>query len=776
HTHTPTPLDWRPWYTHPTPPPTTDLPTYPFQRDRYWLPPARPAEGDDHRDPAEAELWDAVEDHDAGALVRLLEPDTDAGSPGPAEAAEALRAALPLLSGWRRRHRERVTLASWRHRVRWTRLPDPDPPALSGSWLLLVPAGHQDHPAVRTAVRALTEHGADATTCPVEPAAGRQALAELLAGTPSGTSAGPAPAGVLSLLALDESPHPDHPAVPAGFAATLSAVQALGDTGRPVPLWCLTQGAVSTGQDDPLPHPTQALSWGLGRVAALEHAQWWGGLVDLPATPDPRTPARLAAVLAGRPGAAGSEDQTAIRTTGVLARRLVRAPAAPAAPAGPGRDWRPRGTVLITGGTGGIGGLLARWAAEQGAAHLVLTSRRGADAPGAAELAAELRALGAAVTVAACDAADREALREVVAAIPAEHPLTTVVHAAGVSEHDLIADADTGHLHRILAPKALAARHLHELTQHLDLSAFILFSSVSAAWGSGGQAAYAAANSYLDALAEHRRALGLPATSVAWGLWGEVGMATTAEDIAFFRRRGMAPLDPRLAVTCLRETVGRGETTAVVAAVDWGRFLESFTAMRPSPLLAELAEAAGARPDAPGPVAEETGLLERKLAGSTPAEQHHLLVRHVQTQAAGVLGHAAADDVPPTKPFQELGFDSLNAVQLRDRLNAGTGLRLPTTVVFDHPSAEELARHLHGLLVHHTASGEQRPMSELDGWDAAHAPEAVDDAARSRIAARLRLLADKWAEPADAAGSHQELAGATAEEIFDLIATEFGKS
>ncbi|GAA2368146.1 type I polyketide synthase [Streptomyces cuspidosporus] len=764
------PVDWRPWFAGPPAPRTVALPTYAFDRERYWLPPARATRGDGTQDPAEAELWGAIEDHDIEALKRLLEPDGGAGdAEDVTEDIEALRPALPVLSTWRRRHRERVTLASWRHRIRWTTLPEPSGPAPSGTWLLLVPAGHEEHPAVRTVTRALTEHAADAATCLLDPlATGRPELAERLAAL----ALDHAPAGVLSLLALDERTRPEHPALPAGLAATVTAVQALGDAGITVPLWCVTQGAVSTGHDDVLSHPLQAQTWGLGRVAALEHPDRWGGLVDLPAEPDERTEARLAALLAGPPADGRAEDQVAIRAGGALARRLVQAP--PGRPAD--RAWQPRGSVLITGGTGGVGALLARWAAERGAAHLVLTSRRGPDAPGAGELAAELRGLGATVTLAACDAADRDAMRGVLDAIPAEHPLSAVIHAAGVSEQNLIADVDDEHLSRTLAPKALAARHLHELTRHLDLSAFILFSSVSAAWGSGQQAAYAAANAYLDALAEHRRGLGLPTTSVAWGLWGEVGMATAPEEVDAFRRRGIHPLDPALAVASLQQAVERRETSAVIAAVDWRRFLTGFTALRPSPLLSDLPEAAEARAGEAGPAKEEADPLRRKLVGRTPAEQHHILVRHVQAHAAGTLGHASADAVPPTKPFQELGFDSITAVQLRDRLGAGTGLRLPTTVLFDYPTAEELARHLYDLLTADAASGEERIMAQLDGWDAAGAPDAVDEAARSRIAARLRLLADKWSDTADGAtGSHDDLESASAEEIFDLIATEFGK-
>ncbi|MGW5355481.1 type I polyketide synthase [Streptomyces sp. NPDC004031] len=780
------PVDFRAWYGGPSAARAVDLPTYAFDRQRYWLPTARPGAAGGPQDPAEADLWGAVEEEDAEALAGVLEPDGD----GAAD-AEALRPALPLLAAWRRRHRERGTLAAWRHRVRWTPVPDTAPPVLLGTWLLLVPEGHADDPAVRTAAEALRTHGAAVRRLTVDAAtAERAGLAAELA------AAGEDVAGAVSLLALDERPRPGRPGVPAGLSATVAALQALGDARIGAPVWCVTRGAVATGPDDPLSHPVQAQVWGLGRVAALEHPDRWGGLVDLPAEPDfpgepglpggpgpdaasgpddglgPDAAARLAAVLAGLPRGEGTEDQTAVRATGVLARRLDHA----APDRGPARPWQPAGTVLVTGGTGGVGALLARWAAGNGAARLVLTSRRGPDAPGAPELAAELRGLGAEVTIAACDAADRAAMADVLAAIPAGQPLTAVVHAAGVSDQALIADADDAHLERMLAPKALAAQHLHELTRHLELSAFVLFSSVSAVWGSGGQAAYAAANAQLDALAEHRRGLGLPATSVAWGLWGEVGMATSDEEVDFFRRRGIRPLDPALALAALRDAVGRPAPASVVAAVDWRRFLPSFTALRPSALLADLPEAAAERAEEAGPAPQEAGPLLRKLTGRPAAEQHEILVRHVQGHAAGILGHGGADAVPPGKPFQELGFDSLTAVQLRNELSGSTGLRLPTTVLFDHPTADDLARHLHGLLVADAATGEQHVMAGLDGWDAANAPDAVGEAARNRVAARLRLLADKWAGESGEAGAHDDLEEATAQEIFDLIATEFGKS
>ncbi len=302
-------------------------------------------------------------------------------------------------------------------------------------------------------------------------------------------------AGILSLLALADD----------GPAATVALVQSLGVD---APLWCVTRGAVC----DDVTNPDQAAVWGLGRAVALEQPSRWGGLVDLPETVDEPAVRRLAAVLAG------DEDQVAIRESGVFARRLERA-----ALTGTPAAYEPSGTVLVTGGTGGIGAHVARFAAAAGAGHVLLLSRRGSEAPGADELRAELTGLGAEVTIAACDVADRDALAEVIGAIPAEHPLTGVFHAAGVVRDATVDTLTPEQLAEVLAAKAVSATHLHDLTRHLDLDTFVLFSSTAATFGAPGQANYAAANAWLDALAEHRRDLGLPATSVAWGPWAGTG-------------------------------------------------------------------------------------------------------------------------------------------------------------------------------------------------------------------------------------------------------------
>ncbi|WP_409234498.1 type I polyketide synthase [Streptomyces sp. PA5.6] len=685
-------VDWRRWFPADPAPRTVDLPTYAFQRKQYWVePPAAVTSGGGGHDPVEARVWQAIEDLDIDALATSLEIE------GQAETVGALEPALPVLSAWRRRHREQSTVDSWRYHVTWKHLPDAAAPELGGTWLLLVPAAHADHPAVLATAQTLTAHGGEVRrhvldARAVERAGLAQELRSLMGDEPH--------AGIVNLLALDEEPHPEFPAVPAGLAATTALVQALGDNGTDVVLRTLTQGAVCTGATDALTRPVQAQVWGLGRVAALEYPRLWGGLVDLPARIDHPSLNRLAAALAPGP-AAQDEDQVAIRPSGVHARRLAHAPTT--TPNG-GVSWQPRGTTLITGGTGGIGAVLARWLAREGAPHLLLTSRRGPDAPGAQELAAELQELGTRVTLTACDVSDREQVRRLVDGVPAEHPLTAVVHAAGVPNYIGLGEVTGAELDEVLRPKALAALHLHELTRELELSAFVMFSSGAGVWGSGQQGAYGAANHFLDALADHRRSQGLPATSIAWGPWAEAGMAADQAALTFFSRFGLHPLSPDLCVKALHQALDAGETTLTVANFDWAQFTSTFTAQRPSPLLADLPENRRASTPAAQEEASEASSLHQELTEAKPAQQRQLLLQHVRAQAAATLGHSDVDAVPATKPFQELGFDSLTAVELRNRLNKSTGLTLPTTVVFDHPTPDALTDVLQSELSGDTAS------------------------------------------------------------------------
>ncbi|WP_345597739.1 type I polyketide synthase, partial [Streptomyces marokkonensis] len=661
-----------------------DLPTYAFQRERYWLEGGEdPAAVGTPADAADSGFWDSVEREDAGSLAAALGVSADA----------SLSAVLPRLSAWRRHRREQSVVDGWRYRVTWKPLGALPRSGASGTWLLVAAADSEWAGSVRTA---LTDRGLDLVSLVAGPGTDRGALARELAGVGPMT-------GVLSLLAEDESASESDPALTHGLAATLRLVQALGDAGIDAPLWCATRGAVATGRSDRLNCPLQSQVWGFGRAAALEHPRRWGGLLDLPDVLDARTAARVVAVLGQT-----AEDQVAVRASGAFGRRFVRAARA----TGPAQGWSPRGTVLITGGTGALGGHVARWLAGAGAEHLVLTGRRGPDAPGAAALRAELEETGVTVTVAACDVTDRRAL----AALLAEYPVDAVVHAAGTDDHVMIEDSDEAGFAGTVAAKTAGATHLHELLADRALDAFVMFSSGAGIWGGAGQSAYAAANAYLDALAEYRRARGCAALAVSWGGWAEGGMAGVGDGEEMLRRRGLPPMRPALAVSALQQAVADGETALTVADFDWQRFIGPFTVTRPSALFSDVPEARGAL-EAPASGGAEAGnALAAKLAVLSASEQDRTLVDLVRTHAAAVLGHDGTAAVEPGRAFNDLGFDSLTAVELRNRLTADTGLKLPTTLVFDHPDATALARLLRTELLGagDTAPQERHPAAVGD--------------------------------------------------------------
>ncbi|MGC9382712.1 type I polyketide synthase, partial [Streptomyces sp. MH13] len=463
----------------------------------------------------------------------------------------------------------------------------------------------------------------------------------------------------------------------------------------------LTEGALAARDDDRVPDPVHAAVWGLVRSAQSEKPGRFV-LVDTDGTD---------ASLAALPAAlATGEPQLALREGIAHAARLTRvampSDAAPACDAG--------GTVLVTGATGTLGGLVARHlVAERGVRHLLLLSRRGADAPGAAELTADLVASGASVTWAACDAADREALSAVLAAVPAENPLTGVVHTAGVLDDGIIDSLTPQRLSTVLRPKADAALNLHALTRDLDLAAFVLFSSAAGVLGAPGQGNYAAANAFLDALAQHRRARGLPATSLAWGLWEDTdGMAGRLDqaDLNRMKRGGVQGLTAAEGLALLDLADALGAAGRAGGAGDGGSPRGLLVPMRLSlprgargtdvaPLLRGLVRGPGRRPaTSAGDRAAAGGsagtALEQRLVALDPAERERLLLGLVRGHVADVLGHGSPDAIEPEHAFSELGFDSLTAVELRNRLGASVGRRLPATLIFDYPTSLALTRHL----------------------------------------------------------------------------------
>ncbi|WP_246574839.1 type I polyketide synthase [Streptomyces genisteinicus] len=759
----------------------TDLPTYPFQRTRYW-PRARAADPGAAptaaASPAESRFWAAVDDGDTEAVAAT------AGLP-----AADLAPLLPALTAWHRDTREQETVAAWRYRVTWDALEEQLAPSCSGRWLLVAPDS-----AAGTAEfcrAALTARQGEADLLLVDPADVDAAeLADLIR---DHVGPGERLRGVVSLLALDETPHAGHPALTAGAAAALHLLHAALDT-DPGPLWTLTAGAVGTGDGEPPVSPGQAAVWGLGRVAALEHPGHWGGLIDLPAhgpDGDPRLAARLAAALTRTDG----EDQMALRARAAYGRRLRHAETAPARP---GTGWRPTGTALITGGTGAVGGHVARWLAAEGADHLVLLSRRGPDAPGAAGLTAELTALGARVTLRACDVEDRADLERTLAELTADGvTVRAVLHTAGLGELAPLAATTVADLARLMGGKAAGARHLDELLDPADLDAVVHFSSVSAVWGVGSHGAYAAANAYLDTLAELRGHQGAPVRSVAWGPWDGGGMVGAgAADL--MARRGIPLLRPAAAMVALRQALDAPEAAVAAAEVDWAAFVPSFTALRPSRLLSDLPEV---RALAPAPTAgdgadEAAGAgegLRTRLATLSAVERGRAVVDLVRTHAAVALGHTGADEIEPDRTFRDLGIDSLTAVALRDRLTAATGLTLPATLVFDQPTPVALAEHLGGLLLPDTPDGTADALpsaDELDRLETALARRADDDLDRVRIVMRLESLlsrtrggatagpsagtAPDGEGPAGPAALADRLGNATNDELFALVERDLG--
>ncbi|NKY87121.1 type I polyketide synthase [Nocardia veterana] len=403
---------------------------------------------------------------------------------------------------------------------------------------------------------------------------------------------------------------------------------------------------------------------------------------------------------------AAAEPQTAVRAGRVYVPRLVRTPADPASAVA--SDFGPADTVLVTGASGLLGGLFARHlVTAYGVRRLLLSSRRGADAPGAAELRSELRRLGAEAEFVACDVADRDALARMLADIPVDRPLAGVFHLAGVLDDGAIGSLTPDRVDTVLRPKLDAALHLHELTRDLSLKAFVLFGSVAGTFGNAGQGNYAAANAALDALAVHRRATGLPGQALAWGLWGmDGGMAADldAVDRQRIARAGVLPLTESQGLALFDAATGIGRATTVLARVDLAGMRAADAV---SPLFAELI------PQRRKAASGAAAAFRARVAGIPEAERVGMLLELVRGQVATILGHANPNAIQADRAFNDLGFDSVTAVEFRNALKAATGLPLPATLVFDYPTAQALAEHLADSLTER-GSGDSPDLPEDD--------------------------------------------------------------
>lgn len=562
---------------------------------------------------------------------------------------------------------------------------------------------------------------------------------------PATPGPGGAPATVVSLAGLDA---PED----GGTADGLAVLR-----GHPsAPVWLLTSGAVAVEAAAEVTAPATGRLWGLAVTAALERRGRRTGIADVPPEPDDAACAALVAAFGGR------EDQVAVRRGAVHARRLRRVRRAP------GGAVAVPNTVVVTGGTTGLGAAAARHLAGRGAGHLALVSRRGRDVPGLDTLVADLERAGATVSVHAVDVTDRDRVAALAAELEAAgHPVDGVVHAAGVQAKRALDELTAEEVTTASAPKVLGVRNLDACCP--DARMFVAFSSGAAVWGSGGQGAYAAANADLDAFAQWRRARGRHALSVAWGLCEDGGMTDDASR-AELGARGLVAMSSRSVFDALDRALAADDTTVVVADVDWPVFAVGYTADAKRPLLDEIPRARPAA--APADAAPEPSWVEA-LAARPPAERRHELGVLVRGQVAEVLGFAGPAAVDPGAALSAMGVDSLAAVRLSRRLSGATGLSLPSTVAFDHPSVGQLADHLDAEL------RDARADVDLDA--AVNALEAalpkLEPAARARLLSRLESLTADPLSPRSATpepAPEDDLAGAGIDELLGALGRELG--
>nr|BAQ21948.1 putative type I polyketide synthase [Streptomyces versipellis] len=629
-----------------------DLPTYAFQNQRFWLEPSDGGAGGSPADggSSEAWFWGAVERGDLGALV--------AGLGAGEEQRSSLASLLPALAAWRRRGEQRY---EWR----WEPARVPAAAGPPGTWLVVAAPGALEEEPGASVVAALAARGGRVVPLVVDPesSGGGESVSVLRAGL----RARPEVDGVLSLLALSERRHPAFSAVTAGLAATVELLDALDDMGVRAPVWLATRGAVSVSSADVPAGPAAAQVWGLGQGPADGGAGRWTGLVDLPGVPDGRVADRLVDVLAG----SRADDRVAVRGPGVFVRRLVRAPGEGGAGAELG------GTALVSGAASVLGGQVARWLAGRGARRLLLAvGAREAEAPEVVKLSAELGDLGAEVTVAVCDPADRAALAGVLAGVPDGAPLTAVVHVGAAGEAGGVRALER--MDRALVRDVAAVAHLDELTGGADLRVFTVFSSPSGLPGYGGGSV---AEACVEALVRGRRARGLPGLSVLSGPLEEVEPTEQVPGVG-----GV----PASAVPVLAGAAeGRAQWPVVVADVDWPSLVALLGAEggRPFEKVPEVRRLLRGGPDA------GAGRVSARLDGVPAEERMGVLLDIIRTDVAELLGHESAEGIGADEDFTDLGLSSFSALELTNRLRAA-GVEVTPNVIFEYATAARLARRL----------------------------------------------------------------------------------
>jgi acyl carrier protein len=606
---------------------------------------------------------------------------------------------IAVIEGFRGRRVARASLLGawhpaddWLYQFQWRPQPPASapPPALTdqrGTWLILADRGGLGQALARL-IAARDEACVSVTRAELDQAGpgGVEAFRRLLAD--SFDTSQRRCRGIIHLWSLDAplelTPEALAAAQSLGAVSTLQLVQALAQTGwRDAPrLWLVTRGAQAVQPGQLAAGTAQAPLWGLGRTIALEHPELACSRVDL----QTGGAAGEAEALCAEIVADGREDQIAVRADGRYVARLVRAALPPAADP---LSLAPDGSYLIVGGLGGVGLVVARWLVEQGARHLALLGRSAPSIEAASALAA-LRAAGAEVVALQADATQpaelSAALAQLRAALP---PLRGVIHAAAVLDDGLLMTLSPERLATTLAPKAGIALNLHALTANDRLDFFVLFSSLAGLLGAPGQANYAAANAFLDAFAHHRRALGLPALSINWGPWAEVGPAAArANRGQRLANRGLANLSPQLGVAALGRLLNTDLSEAAVMSINLRQWREFFPAAADMPLLSELA----ADQRAPGAV-RPLGQMRAALEAAPPGQRLPMLEGHLREQIAQVM-QLEPSQLAAATPLGSLGLDSLMGLEIRNRLEASLGLTIPPTLIWTYPTLGALSAHL----------------------------------------------------------------------------------
>ena len=524
-----------------------------------------------------------------------------------------------------------------------------------------------------------------------------------------------------------------------GPGSALHLLQALVEEDMPPPLWLVTRGAQAV---EPGPvAATQAPLWGLGRVIALEHPEIWGGLIDL----DPRGSPEDAALLLDELGAKDREDQVAFREGARYVARLVRHTAARPDARG---ALRSDATYLVTGGLSGLGLETARWMVEQGARHVVLVGRSGASEAAAAAVE-EMNRAGAEVAVIQADVSCADDISRVLAHIDrAMPPLGGLIHSAGVLQDGVLLQQDAARLAQVMAPKVEGSWNLHALTQGRDLDFFVLYSSEASLLGSAGQGNYAAANAFADALVHQRRAMGLPALGINWGIWSEVGLAAALDSQGQRRlsMRGSGTISPRQGMQILGRLLQRPPTQVGVLPIDWAAFMEQFQPGGGPPFFTELARPAKPTRRAAG----EPSRFLHDLEQAPPKKRPELLLAHVRDAVMRALGFPPSRPLKPDQGFFELGMDSVMAIDMKNRLQTSLGRPIPTTLIFEYPTVASLTRYLGERVLGLAGEAEPPPAPPRhDDRAPAAAASELDSVSSAELAALLQgelEAVQKWTE------------------------------